>query len=109
MTAKRERVAREVRAAILRGDYEDGHHLSQRRLAAEFDVDRSVVWYALTALRDEGHVSRDNRNRFYVNASYVTRQLQSVLNRLADVQWLASRSVVALGEDPGVRHRVSRT
>jgi DNA-binding GntR family transcriptional regulator len=100
MTTKRERVTRGMRAAILRGDYADGQHLNQEKLAAEYGVDRSVVWFALAALQDEGHVSGDARRRFHVNADYVTRRLQLILNRLDHVERLASRAVVLLGEDP---------
>lgn len=105
---KRERVARGLRAAILRGDYADGQHLSQEKLAAEYGVNRSVIWRALSVLQDEGHVSTDARTRFHANASYVTRQLQLILNKLDHVERLASRTVVLLGADPspryGVRH-----
>ncbi|MGH3245617.1 MAG: GntR family transcriptional regulator [Trebonia sp.] len=100
MTARRERVTCGVRAAILRGDYADGQHLSQDKLAAQYGVGCSVVWHALIALQDEGYVSPDARRRFHANASYLTRQLQLVLNKVEGVERLACRAVVALGEDP---------
>lgn len=87
-TAKRSRVARGVRAAILRGEYADGDHLNQGRLAAEYGVNRQVVWFALAALKDEGYVSTDARKRYRANASYVTHQLQLTLNKLDRVEWL---------------------
>jgi DNA-binding GntR family transcriptional regulator len=43
VTVSRERVARAVRAAIVRGDYADGQHLSQDKLAAQYRVHRSVL------------------------------------------------------------------
>lgn len=99
-TPKREQVARGIRAAILRGDYADGFVLSQDKLAAEHGVNRQVVWHVLTALEREGHVSSDERNRFHVNASYATRQLQLMRNRLELVQRYTSRLLVMLGADP---------
>lgn len=108
MTAKRERVICGVRAAIMRGDYADGHHLSQDKLAEQYGVGRSVVSWALAVLQDEGHVSTDAYDRFRVNASHATRQLQMVLNRLAHVERLTSRALVALGQDPADLRRRAR-
>jgi DNA-binding GntR family transcriptional regulator len=51
---KREFVARIMRARIARGDYPDGHSLSQAQLAAEFGVTRHVIWPALATLQKEG-------------------------------------------------------
>jgi DNA-binding GntR family transcriptional regulator len=99
-TPKREHVARALRAAILRGDYADGFALSQDKLAAEYGVNRQVVSYALSALEREGHVSSDERHRFHVNASYVSRQLQLTRNGLQLVERYMSRVLVLLGDDP---------
>jgi DNA-binding GntR family transcriptional regulator len=99
-TPKREQVARGVRAAILRGDYADGFALSQEKLAAQYRVHRDVVGHALAALEREGHVSRDERNRFHANASYASRQLQLTRNRLELVERYTSRLLVTLGVDP---------
>jgi DNA-binding GntR family transcriptional regulator len=99
-TPKRERVARGIRAAILRGDYADGCALSQGKLAAGYGVSRHVVWSALAALECEGHVSRGARNRFHANASYASRQLQLTRNRLELVERLTARMLVILGDDP---------
>ena len=99
-TPKRDRVARGVRAAILRGDYADGFALSQGKLAAEYGVHRGVVWRALAALEDEGHVSADEQHRFRVNASYVPHQLQLMRNRLERVERYIARLLVILGDDP---------
>jgi DNA-binding GntR family transcriptional regulator len=99
-TPKREQVARGILAAILRGDYADGCALSQDKLAAEHGVSRQVVWHVLTALEREGHVSSDQWNRFHVNASYVTRQLQLMRNTLELVERCTSRVLVILGDDP---------
>ena len=99
-TPKRERVARGIRTAILRGDYADGFALSQDKLAAEYGVNRQVVWSVLAALEREGHVSPDERNRFNVNASYASRQLQLTRNRLELLERSMSRMLVMLGDDP---------
>jgi DNA-binding GntR family transcriptional regulator len=99
-TPKRDRVARGIRAAILRGDYADGLALSQDKLAAEYGVNRQVVWYVLAALEREGHVSSDERNTFHVNASYVSHQLQLMRNRLERVERYTSRILVILGGNP---------
>jgi DNA-binding GntR family transcriptional regulator len=92
MTPKRDRVAKAVRARIERGDYADGQHLIQDKLAAEYGVDRQVVWYALARLEEEGFTSLVS-NRYLVNATYVSRQLQRVLNRLDDLEHMARRAV----------------
>jgi DNA-binding GntR family transcriptional regulator len=99
-TPKRGQVSRGIRAAILRGDYADGLALSQDKLAAEYGVNREVVWHVLAALERAGHVSSDERNRFHVNATYVSHQLQLMLNKLDHVERLASRTIVLLGADP---------
>jgi DNA-binding GntR family transcriptional regulator len=96
---KRDRVACEVRAAILRGDYADGFALSESKLAAKYGVHHSVVWRALADLEREGHVSRDGQRRFHVNASYASHQLQVMRNRLDRVERLAVRIFVILGGD----------
>ena len=79
MPPKRERVARGVRAAIERGEYADEQPLIQQRLASEYGVHRDVVWMALADLEEDGWVSYTN-NRYLVNATHVSRQLQRVLN-----------------------------
>jgi DNA-binding GntR family transcriptional regulator len=99
-TPKRDRVARGIRSAILRGDYADGFALSQDELAGRYGVNREVVWHALAALAREGHVSPDERNRFRVNASYASHQLQLMRNRLELVERRTSRILVILGDDP---------
>jgi DNA-binding GntR family transcriptional regulator len=99
-TPKRDRAAREMRAAILRGDYADGFALSQDKLAAQYNVNRQVIWHVLIALEREGHVSLDERKRFHVNASYVSHQLQLMRNRIELVERYASRMLVVMGDDP---------
>jgi DNA-binding GntR family transcriptional regulator len=99
-TPKRARVACGIRTAIVRGDYADGFPLSQAELAAEYGVNREVVWSVLAALEREGHVSSDERNRFHVNASYASRQLQLTRNRLELLERYMSRVLVILGDDP---------
>lgn len=97
---KRDRVARGIRAAILRGDYADGCALSQDKLAATYGVHRQVVWHALADLEREGHVSRDGRHRFHVNANCASHQMQLMRNRLDRVERLTVRILVILGGDP---------
>jgi DNA-binding GntR family transcriptional regulator len=99
-TPKRDRVARGIRAAILRGDYADGFALSKDKLAAEYGVNRAVVSSVLTALEREGHVSSDERKRSHVNASYVSHQLQLMFNKLERVERHTTRMLVILGDDP---------
>jgi DNA-binding GntR family transcriptional regulator len=99
-TLKRDRVARGIRAAILRGDYADGFALSQEKLAAKYGVNREVVWSVLVALQREGHVSSDERNTFHVNASYVSHQLQLTRNKLERIERYTSRILVILADDP---------
>ena len=99
-TPKQDRVTRRVRAAILRGDYADGFALSQDKLAAQYGVHRGVVWRALAALADEGHVSADEQKRFRVNASYVSHQLQLMRNKLERVERYTARLLVIMGDDP---------
>jgi DNA-binding FadR family transcriptional regulator len=79
MSLKSERVARGVRAAIERGEYADGQHLIQQRLASEYGVHRGVVWSALNDLKEDGWASYTN-HRYLVNATHASRQLQRVLN-----------------------------
>jgi hypothetical protein len=59
-----------------------------------------VVWHVLAALESEGHVSTDEQNRFRVNATYVSHQLQLMRNRLERVERYTSRLLVILGDDP---------
>jgi DNA-binding GntR family transcriptional regulator len=84
---KRDLVARIMRARVARGDYPDGHHLSQTRLAAEFRVTRHVIWPALAVLQREGLVSLVD-NRYLVNASHATQQLEGIIQRLDDIERL---------------------
>ena len=99
-TLKRDRVARGIRTAILRGDYPDGFALSQEKLAAKYGVHRQVVWAVLVALERKGHVSPDERNTFHVNASYASHQLQLTRNKLERIERYISRILVILGDDP---------
>ena len=99
-TPKRDRVIRGIRAAIRRGDFTDGFALSQEKLATEHGVNREVIWHVLTTLEEEGHVSSDEQNRFHVNASHVSHQLQLMRNRLELVERYTSRILVILGDDP---------
>jgi DNA-binding FadR family transcriptional regulator len=96
MTGKSDHVATALRTAILRGDYEDGEHLSQPKLALQYGVHRSVVSQALYMLEFEGYVSKDMEHRYHANASYQTRQLQMVLTMLDHIEWQCGRSLIAL-------------
>jgi DNA-binding GntR family transcriptional regulator len=97
---KRERVARGIRVAILRGDYPDGCPLSPQQLSAEYGVNPEVVRGALWDLKREGHVSPDGRHRFHVNASHLSHQLQLLRNEIGRLERYAGRILVILGEDP---------
>jgi hypothetical protein len=55
-------------------------------------VNREVVWFALARLESEGFTSLVS-NRYLVNATHVSRQLQRVLSRLDDVEHMARRSI----------------
>jgi DNA-binding GntR family transcriptional regulator len=68
MTPKRDRVAKAVRARIEHGDYADGQHLIQDKLAAEYCVNRDVVWFALGQLQKERFTSLVS-HRYLVNAT----------------------------------------
>jgi DNA-binding transcriptional MocR family regulator len=96
MSEKSDAIAAALRKAILRGDYADGEHLSQPKLALEYGIHRSVVWHALYLLEFEGFVSQDARHAYYANASYQTRQLQRVLTKLDHIEWQCGRSPVKL-------------
>ena len=93
-------MTRGIRAAILRGDYTDGSALSQGKLAGQYGVNREVVWRALAALERAGHVSSGEGNKFHVNASYASRQLQLLRNRLELVERHASLLLAVLGYNP---------
>ena len=94
MAGKSDHVATALRTAILRGDYEDGEHLSQPKLALQYGVHRSVVGQALYMLEFEGFVSKDMEHRYHANASYQTRQLQMVLTMLDHIEWQCGVSVI---------------
>jgi len=96
MSQKSDHVATALRTAILRGDYQDGEHLSQPKLALQYGVHRSVVSKALYVLGFEGFVSQDMEYRYHANASYQTRQVQMVLNMLDHIQWQCGRGLTAL-------------
>ena len=96
MTEKSDRVASALRAAILRGEYEDGEPLSQPGLALKYGVHRSVVCNALYLLEFEGFVTKDIGHRYHANASYQTRQVQMVLTMLDHITWQCGLNLVKL-------------
>jgi DNA-binding GntR family transcriptional regulator len=53
------KLARILRARIQRGDFSNGHYLSRIKLAAEYDVSPNTVFYALSALYDNGYVEAE--------------------------------------------------
>lgn len=115
MSEKSDRVACAVRAAIVRGDFTDGEHLSQSKLSREYGVHRDVISHALYSLEYEGFVSANIQHRYHVNASYLARQLQRVLTKLDYIESLCTQTVLALkrspvnhAQDAWVRDRESR-
>ena len=114
MSGKSDAIAAALRKAILRGDYADGEHLSQPRLALHYGAHRSVVSHALYLLESEGYASKDARHAYHANASYQTRQMQRVLTQLDHIRWQCGRGLVKLTGDeesvmtPGGRPRPAR-
>ena len=93
MSEKSDLVASALRTAILCDQYIDGERLSQSKIALEHGVHRSVVSRALYLLEFEGFVSQDVEGRYHANATYVTRQLQMVMNMLDHITWQCGVSV----------------
>jgi DNA-binding GntR family transcriptional regulator len=71
-------VADELRAAILRGDFEDGMELNQVDLAREFGVSRVPIREALRQLKAEGLISSEPHMR----AAVVGHTLERVIEIL---------------------------
>ena len=94
MSEKSDQIAGVLRRAILRGDYQDGEHLSQAKLALKYGVHRSVVINALHLLEFEGFVSQDIERSYHANASYQTRQVQMVITMLDHIKWQCELNVV---------------
>lgn len=73
-----DRVADELREAIVRGDYEDGAELNQVDLARDFGVSRVPVREALRQLRAEGLIASES----YMRAVVVGHTLERVVEIL---------------------------
>jgi DNA-binding GntR family transcriptional regulator len=73
-----DRVADELRASIVRGDYEDGAELNQVDLARDFGVSRVPVREALRQLRAEGLISSES----YMRAAVVGHTMERVVEIL---------------------------
>ena len=113
----RERVAQEVRTAILRGDLEPGSRVTESDLAAQLGVPRQPVRYALQLLEREGLVhSEPNRmarvaplDRRVISDVYVFREALEtstvvMLARRTKFDAKPFRQIVARGRD-AVRQR----
>jgi DNA-binding GntR family transcriptional regulator len=96
-------MAGRIRKAILRGHYHPGQHLSQIRLAEEYDVSKVPIREALKQLDAEGLLLHDhNRGYFVARVSRdearqlyrMRRWLESEL--LRSVRWPDSAETVAL-------------
>lgn len=101
-------VARGLRVEIKQGAYADGEAVSQGCIASAYNVSRHVACLALQTLESEGLVSEFPGNRYHVNSSYLSRQLQLVKGKLDLLERFAARSLVILGEDPAFYYRVQR-
>jgi len=76
-----EQVHRELRAALLRGEYPYGQRLVEEQLAERYATSRTPVREALRRLEGDGHVVRDRSGGVRPNAPKV-----SVMRELYDVR-----------------------
>jgi DNA-binding GntR family transcriptional regulator len=106
----RSRVAREIRAAILRGELAPGSHVKQEELAAQLGVSREPVRQALLVLQREGLVlAQPNRramvaplDRQLINDVYGFREavettVVAMLARLPAFDVTPLREIIARG------------
>jgi len=104
------RVAREIRAAILRGELAPGSHVKQEELAAQLGVSREPVRQALLVLQREGLVhAQPNRramvaplDRQLINDGYGFREtvettVVATLARLPSFDVTPLREIIARG------------
>lgn len=87
-----DRVADELRAAIVRGDYEDGAELNQVDLARDFGVSRVPVREALRQLKAEGLISSESYMRAVVVGHTVERVVEILELRMMLETYLLTRA-----------------
>ena len=92
-------VADELRAAIVRGDYEDGTELNQVDLAREFGVSRVPIREALRQLRAEGLITSEPHMRAAVVGHTLERVVEILELRMLLETYLMSRSAARMTPD----------
>lgn len=85
-------IADELRAAIVRGDFEDGMELNQVDLAREFDVSRVPIREALRQLRAEGLITSEPHKRAAVVGHTLERVVEILELRALLETFLLTRS-----------------
>ena len=82
-----EQVHRELRAALLRGEFPYGMRLVEEQLAERYDTSRTPVREALRRLEGDGHVVRDRSGGLRPNPPRVSamRELYAVRTVLEDL------------------------
>jgi DNA-binding GntR family transcriptional regulator len=89
-------VADELRAAILRGDFEDGTELNQVDLAREFGVSRVPIREALRQLKAEGLITSEPHMRAAVVGHTLERVIEILELRVLMETYLLGRSAAQL-------------
>jgi DNA-binding GntR family transcriptional regulator len=88
-----DRVADELREAIVRGDYEDGAELNQVDLARDFGVSRVPIREALRQLKAEGLISSESYMRAVVVGHTLERVVEILELRMLLETYLLNRAV----------------
>ena len=70
-----EQLTNELKSAILNGKYSDGLFPSERELATEYNVSRTVVNTAITHLEKDGLLMRNSKQGTFLS-SYATKSIQ---------------------------------
>ncbi len=89
-------VADELRAAIVRGDFEDGMELNQVDLAREFGVSRVPIREALRQLKAEGLVTSEPHMRAAVVGHTLERVVEILELRVLLETYLMTRSAARM-------------
>jgi DNA-binding GntR family transcriptional regulator len=89
-------VADELRAAIVRGDYQDGMELNQVDLAREFGVSRVPIREALRQLKAEGLITSEPHMRAAVVGHTLERVLEILDLRALMECYLLTRSATRM-------------
>lgn len=91
-----DRVADELREAIVRGDFEDGAELNQVDLARDFGVSRVPVREALRQLKAEGLISSESYMRAVVVGHTLERVVEILELRMLLETYLLNRAAPRL-------------